>query len=242
MEDMERYGDYDEIDEEPRKRGGIGIFLKVLVAVVCIAVIGVMVFRIVIFNSYPAEVSRLIFSDTLAEYYGATGGDIGAMTQSTRLSYDDPKEGNFFFGELIVVPGAEHLQVTVRYNVSLMESIKTKYGVTLDPDADPFELFDFKLARTPLGYVSPEGESEPPIEYVGALTARASAESMMYRYARLGFDGVEFGLGEGETPVGWYRLEISIKGVDMKPYTLPVYQYGLGLEDYELGKDEVPQP
>ena len=242
MEDMERYGDYNEVDEEPARRGPVGLIIKILIALVCAAVIGVIAFRITVFNNYPKEVSRIIWTDSLADYYEATDGDIGAKSQSTRLSYDDPKEGNFFFGELIIVPGADHLQVTVRYNTSLMQAIKDEYGVELDPDADPFDIFDFKLVRTKAGYTPPEdGSSEAvPVESVGVIGATKSASRMMYRYARIAFDGVDFGFDEGESPVGWFRLEITVKGVDMEPYTLPVYNINLEAEDYKLSKSEVP--
>lgn len=241
MEDMERYGDYNEVDEEPAKRGPIGLILKILVALMCATVIGVLAVRIYMFNSYPKDVSQLIWTDALSDYYDSTEGDLGAKTYSTRLNYDDPKEGNFFFDELIIVPGADHLQVTVRYNTSLMEAIKTEYKITLDPDADPFEIFEFKLARTLSGYVAPEdGTEEVPTESVGSIGATATAENMMYRYARVAFDGVDFGLDEGETPVGWYRLEITIKGVEnMKPYTLPVYNAEVDFTDYTPSRSEV---
>lgn len=242
MEDMERYGDYNEVDEEPGGRSIVGIVLKVLIALIIVSVIAVLAIRISLFNNYPAEVSRVIWTDDLAAYYAATGGDIGAKYQSTRLSYDDPKEGNFFFGELVVVPGADHLQVTVRYNTSLMQSIKERYGIELDPDADPFDIFEFTLVRTASGYTPEDGADAEsfPTEAVGTLGATKSASNMMYRYARVAFDGVDFGFDEGETPVGWYRLEIRIKGTDKPPYMLPVYTTNLELEDYKLGRGEVP--
>jgi hypothetical protein len=55
------------------------------------------------------------------------------------------------------------------------------------------------------------------------------------------FDGVDFGFDEGETPVGWYRLEVRIKGSDAPPYLLPVYSTNLELKDYELGRGERPE-
>lgn len=243
MEDMERYGDYNEVDEEPGGRSIVGIVLKILIAVIIVSVIGVLAFRITVFNNYPAEVSEIIWTDNLKAFYDATGGDIDAKYQSTRLSYDDPKEGNFFFGELVIVPGADHLQVTVRYNTSLMASIKNTYGIELDPDADPFDIFEFTLVRTASGYTPEDGENAEsfPTEAVGTLGATKSASNMMYRYARVAFDGVDFGFDEGETPVGWYRLEVRIKGSDAPPYLLPVYSTNLELKDYELGRGERPE-
>ncbi|MBR7116270.1 MAG: hypothetical protein IKC87_00990 [Clostridia bacterium] len=246
MEDMERYGDYNDTeDDEPKKKSGvIGIIIKVLIAAVCITVIGVIGFRISIFNNYPEEVSRVIFSDELKAYYDKNGGNISAATQSAPTKYDDPDEGNFFFDKLVFVTGADHVQLTVRYNTSLMAAIKEEYGIELDPDKDPLELFDFKLVKTEAGYTPPtDGTVEPvPVETVGSLTATKTASQFMYRYVRLAFDGVDFGLDEGETPVGWFRLDITIKGSqDMDPYMLPVYQYSLEMTDYALSPEEVPK-
>ena len=241
MEDMERYGDYNETDEEPGRKSPVGIIIKILIAVVCLAVIGVVGFRIFMFNTYPEEVSGLIYTDSLREHYEKTSGNIGALTQDLGIKYDDPKEGNFFFDKVIVVPAADHIQLTVRYNTALYETIKTKYGVVIPEDADSAEIFEFRIARTKSGYI-PTGDDERfPIEYVGTLGATATASSAMYRYVRVAFDGVDFGLDEGETAVGWYRLEIKLRGVDMDPYTLAVYQYGEETKEYKLGKGEVPQ-
>ena len=245
MEDMERYGDYNEVDDEPAegKARIFGIVIKVLIAVVCAAVIGVVAFRITLFNTYPAEVSRLVYSDALADYYRECGGDMKAYTQDPgNLRYDDPAEGNFFFDKLVIVPDAGHLQVTVRYNTSLMDSIKQKYGVELDPDADPADIFEFKLIKTAEGYVSSGDEDESvPLEVAGTESVYVSASTLMYRYARVGFDGVEFGFGDGEEQVGWIRLDVYIKGVEMaSPYSLPVYLNTLDLIEYNLSGEEVP--
>ena len=247
MEDMERYGDYNEIDDEPAegKARIVGIVIKVLIGIVCAAVIGIVAFRITLFNTYPDEVSRLIFSDSLTEHYNQNGGELSAYTQDPgNLRYDDPNEGNFFFDKLVLVPGADHLQVTVRYNTSLMEAIKAKYGVELDPDADPADIFEFKLVKTETGYTPPEGGTSAavPVEAVGEQSVYHASSSLMYRYARVGFDGVDLGLDEGETPVSWLRLDIYIKGVEMTaPYSLPVYQSSLELIEYNLSAKEAPQ-
>ncbi len=243
MEDLERYGDYNELDEIPGKRSNpIVTVLKVLIFAFCVLVIGVIAFRIFIFNSYPDEMKTLYSTPALEEYYESAGDRMALYTQTTEVKYDDPAEGNFFFDCLVVAPDADHLQVAVRYNSSLMESIKDKYGVILDPDADPTELFEFTLVRAQEGYVPPEdGKSETvPVETVGTLVGTDTASSLMYRYCKVAFDGVDFGLDEGEEPVGWFRLDITIKGVEMKkPYSLPVYQHALELEERPLKSGEL---
>lgn len=243
MDDMERYGDYNDTDDDGGKRGIVGTIIKILIAVVCIVVVGFIAFRIYIFNYYPESVSGVIYTDALAEHYSATGGSLGAFTQENNVKYDDPNDGNFWFDKLVILPDADHLQVSIRYNTSLMDNILAEYGVALDKDALPTDLFDFKLARTKTGYIGSEGSTEPvPVEYVGSLGAYVNDANLMYRYCRLAFDGVDFGLDEGEETVGWFRLEITVKGAEKIPtFMLPVYVAEYGMIEYSLSDAEVPQ-
>lgn len=237
MDDFERYSDYNEYEDDlPRNKSCVGLVLKILTAVVCLFVVGFLSFRLIIFNRYPDSIKNIYFNDVLTEYYNGTEGNIGAKTQILRAPYDDPDEGNFFCDNLIVIPGANQLQISVRFNVSIIESIKTKYGVELNPDAK--ENFTFKLSVIPLSkndetaYPTATITQDPVVEY---------DKMLMYRYYKLVFDGVDFTLpGEDEI---WIRLEIFINGVEMeKPYQILVYEDTAEsqTDDYVLSKKERP--
>ena len=234
MEDLERYSDYNDYeDENPRGKSHVGLVLKILVFTVCFSVVGLLVFRVILFNDYPDAMEKLYFGDKLTEYYEATGGDIGAKTQSLSAPYDDADKGNFFCDNLIVIPGINQLQISARYNVSLMESIKQEYGVELNPDnADNFS---FRLYAIPL--------SEEGSEHIatGALTFSDFDSRLMYRYYKLVFDEVDFEI-EGEEQL-WIGLEITINGVQMeKPYMVLIYEDTEEKEfvDYKLSAGEKP--
>ena len=86
MEDIERYGDYNEVDEAPGGKGNIVfLIIKVLVAVATVAVIGVLGFRIYFFNYYP------FMNQTLTIYRTATTPSPGTSNPvynaPERLSY-----------------------------------------------------------------------------------------------------------------------------------------------------------
>ena len=234
MEDMERYSDYNEYeDDEPRKKSYVGLMLKILIAVVCISVAGLLAFRIIIFNNYPDSMKNIYFNDKLTAYYNEKNGDIGAKTQNLRAEYDDPDEGNFFCDNLIVIPDINQLQVSVRYNVSLMQSIKEQYGIELSADAE--NLFTFKLSVLPLS------KDDGTAVSTGTLTVTETDKMMMYRYYKLVFDDVDFTL-EGEDEV-WIRLEIYINGVEMeKPYMVLIYEdtKTAVFEEYKLSSKERP--
>ena len=233
MDDMERYGDYNEIDEPPAKRGAVGTVLKVLLALLCVTVVGIIGFRIATFNYYPKEMKELYVNDALEEHYKENGG-ITATTQKIRYPYDDADKGRFFSDYLIVVREAGQLQITLRYNKALIEDLEKEYGVTLSGE----DIFEFRLARDPR--VNTEGEviSEP----VGTLSVCESDEFLMYRYYKLVFDGVDFG-SESEPEVEWLRVEVLIRGVEMEePFLLLIYEnHGdySQFSDYKLSNGEV---
>ena len=221
MEDMERYGDYNEIDEAPSKNP-VTTVLKFVLAAVCFLVIGFLAFRIIIFNYYPTEIKNLYFNDTLTAYYNSTGGDMEVLTQELRAPYDDEDDGNFFCDNLFVITGAGQLQVSLRYN---------------DISESGFDAFTFRLVRNPL-----TEEGEPVVLAENPEIIRDSL--IMYRYAKLVFDGVEFGLDEGENKAEWIRLEIELVG-EKKPtvFMIPVYEnhsdYS-SFDEYKLSAKERP--
>ncbi len=239
MEDMERYSDYNEYEDDiPKGKSVIGLVLKILVGLVCIAVVGVLVFRIVLFNRYPANIKNIYFNDKLTAYYNETDGDIGAVTQSLRAPYDDADKGNFFCNNLIVVRDINQLQVSLRFNESLKENIKTEYGVDIDID-DP-SVFSFNLSIIPLA------NGSTPIS-TGTVSVPYTDSSFMYRYFKLVFDDVAFEVdGYDEF---WIRLEIQIDGVnnvktkEPEVFMVLVYEdsetYGV-FNDYDLSAKERP--
>lgn len=246
MSDFERYGDYNEIDEAPKK-SVVGLILKVFIVVLCLGVVGFMIFRVILFNHYPKEMKNIYFTEELTEHYNNTSGNIGALTQkllnSRNYGYDDAKEGNFFCKHFVYIPATEELQITLRYNVSLMESIKDKYGVSLDADSE--ENFSYRLVAMRKNDTTDEGLSSEqlgtPME--AEVVAKEYDSFLMYRYVRLVFDGVKLNDGE-ENEVDWIRLEVSVNGVETeKPYMIAIYlndDERFPLVPYELSSKEKP--
>ncbi len=233
MEDMDRYGDYNEADEAPGGNKNIVItLLKVLIFVICFAVVGVLIFRVALFNYYPSNIKNIYFNGELTELYNKNNGDIDALTQSIRYPYDDPDKGNFFCDNLILIKDAGQLQVSLRYNSSVFDTIAGEYGVTLDPSSP--DLFSFKLERVPFE------EGAEPYE-IGSLDYSERDGLLMYTYYKLVFDDVEF-LGDDEED--WIRLAVTLNGVEgAEPYYILIYE---STEDYnrfteyELSSGERP--
>ncbi len=235
MEDIERYSDYNEYEDDiPKNKSYVGLVLKIIVGLICAAVIGVLGFRLILFNLYPDNIKNIYFNEKLTAYYNETDGNIGALTQDLRAPYDHNEEGNFFCDNLIVIRDINQLQVSVRLNESLKENIKNKYGVDIDVN-DP-SIFSFSLSLIPLV------KGSEPIS-MGTVSVPHTESKNMYRYFKLVFDDVMFEK-EGYKEF-WIRLEIEIAGVEReKPFEVLIYEdsedYGK-FKEYKLSGKEKPQ-
>ena len=236
MEDMERYGDYNEVDEAPGgKKNIIVLLLKLSVLFVCAMVVGVLGFRVFLFNTYPDNVKNIRFTDGLKAYY-SEHGEIHALTQKLRSPYDDADAGNFFCDNLIVVREAGALQVSVRFNTSAIENIERELALE-GLSADDADLLTFRLYKN--------GESENEEEHlIGTLTYKELSSKMMYRYYKLAFEDVDF--GEGADKIEWIRLEIFVKGQEGdKPFAMiPIYEDNADFSyftEYKISKEMLPK-
>lgn len=233
MEDFERYGDYNELEEIPGHRTPLGKILRVLVAVVILFVVGLLGFRLVLFDYYPKSIKNLYFNETLTAYYEKTSGAIGAKTQRIRFPYENNSNGYFFSDNLVLIDGADQLQVSLRLNVSTVDAIEEKYGLS-GLSRDSLDYLSFRL-------VDMVKDGEGDVERVLAEGKVVVEEKvMMYRYLRLVFDGVDlFDHADGTAPSAWMRVDIFVHGTEGEaPFaSLLVYE---NHEEYCLFKDYVP--
>ena len=235
MDDFERYGDYNEVDEPPTKNRMLS-FIKTVCVVLVFSIIGFLAFRVFSFNYYPNSVKNIYFNDSLTAFYNEREGDIGALTQSLRAPYDDADKGNFFCDNLIIIPELGQLQLSVRYNISMLSSLEQELSLSVSPDDK--NLFTFRL------YMS--GESEDEAEHiVGRLDYIGFDSFLMYRYYKLVFDDIDFKM-DSEDKINWIRLEIFVNGAsDDKPYSMvAVYENNENYDsfkEYKLSGGERPQ-
>jgi hypothetical protein len=235
MEDMERYGDYNEVDESPSKNP-VTMLLKGVLTAVCFMVIGFLLFRIILFNYYPAEIKQLYFNDALTAYYQSVGGNMEVLTQDLRAPYDDEDDCNFFCDNLLVITDADQLQISLRYNEAINAIFLEKYGVDISKLG--FDAFTFTLVRDSL-------TDDKKATVLLAENPEIITDSlMMYRYAKLVFDGVDFGLDEGENKAEWIRLEIELNGAKEKTvFMIPVYENNSeysSFDEYKISAKERP--
>ena len=239
MEDLERYADYNEYEDDiPKSKSKVLLTLKILIAIVCIGVVSFFAFRIVMFNYYPDTIEDIYYTEELAAYYEATGGNIGAKTQNMRAPYDNEKSATFFADNLIVIENIGELQVSIRYLKTLRPEIEALHGVTI---GDARDSFTFMLTRNNPSYDKnmPVSEENPVHIVVPARVTVITDSSLTYEYVKLVFDGVDF------EDVAWLSLAIYVNGscAEGEPYRIAIYENNEAhsiFNDYELSEEERP--
>ncbi|MBR2466449.1 MAG: hypothetical protein IKB38_05920 [Clostridia bacterium] len=246
MDDMERYGDYNEIDAPPGKSIG-RLIVKIVVALICLSVASVLIIRIAMANHYPDFAENIYFDEVLTEHYKKTGGNIGAETQMLMRRYDDPDEGNIFCQNLIIIREINQLQIAVKFNKSVEENLAKKFGKS--PDTLSGTAFTFRLVRN-----NPEGKTADTFSekcVLGTLSVKIFDTGMQYGYYKLVFNGVDF---DGEEyfsgkAATWIRLETflddgtgTFDGKNKFTQNLIYQNDGKNPEfvPYELSDEEVP--
>lgn len=239
MDDLERYGDYNEYEDDiPKKKGKVMLVLKILIAVVCVSVIGLFAFRMIMFNYYPDSMKNIYFTDSLTAYYNKKDGDIGATTQKLRAPYDKEQNATFFADNLIIIEDIGEIQLSVRMLKSLRDDVEREWGITLADDIK--DSFTFALYRNNPSYNDKQPESAENSLFlpIGENTVAFTDDSVSYEYIKLVFDGVDF---DG---VKWLSLAIYVNGVEMKePYRIAVYENNedfSAFDEYKLSGKEKP--
>ena len=223
MDDLERYGDYNEIDESPSKnKNPMLLTMKIMIMVVALLVIGVIGFRIFTMNYFPSALSSIYIDDAIIKAYEENGGNLDAVTQYIRFPYDDEDEGNLFCEEIIVIRSMGRVQLNLRMNVSATANFAKKYGV--ESIADSENLLTFRLFRNNLEGIDKDAEISDVTkgqtsdytfykrDEVGTLTSIETDTAFMYRYYRVVFDNVDFDGVSDDDIATWLSLAIYVNG------------------------------
>jgi len=223
-----------------RKENDMKIFRRALyfTLIACLVIfVAAIFFRIYMNEHYPKDSVRIVFTEKLTDYY-ESADDFRVYTQKLRTPYDKTKGATFFAEELYLVPEAEHLQITLRYNEKSLENVKEYYKLDALPEIKE-EMFRYELR---ISYNTDENGTDyvtVPLSYYAEYTAYG-----MYRYDKLAFDGADF---DG---AAWMCIDIYLDGQDEKFGSVLVYEsnfefdgklYPYGIDEKRIPKGDLPK-
>ncbi len=184
----------------------------------------------------PSEVKSLSVNAPLQEAYRtalAEGRELTVFTQNQMdtTSVRDKNYSYFTAKEARFIVEADQIQLLFRYNNATIRHLMEDYGLAETPDRAE-ELYDVTLYvaydLTPADLTDNAGNHPASVKFVRYhATESVSAQSLMYNYRRLTFDGIDMTVTD--TPVLAVYVDVYYKGdlnYEAEPYgTLCIYDY-----------------
>ena len=227
----------------------IKILLKSVALILIVGTIIFFLWRAFISTIVPKEVDGLAPNAPLhAAWQAATesGKELTYFTQ--RQSETTTAEHNYSYftaKDVAFIEDANQVQVLFRYNNATIRSLVNDYNLPAVPDRSA-ELYDVTLYvaydLTPDNVGDNDGNNPESVKFVRYYpTESESAQTLMYNYRRLTFDGVDMTVTEN--PV--LAVYVDVYYVEDVDYTkdsygtLCIYDYATQKDYYELEKDEI---
>ena len=209
MADYERYGDYNDIDEEKiGQRRPVLRLLRIFFTVALFLFAGFLIFRLIVAEYYPRALKTFRMTPALEAY--AEENDLDPERVKISVPYDDNTRASFIADNLAIERNAGAVQFTLRLSKYTMTRLAETTGT--DPEKKPDESRFIVRLQDDFGNVY-------------EVSDQIGRSYLWYRSVRYCFDGVNF---EG---VGWIRAEIYLSSDPNAavPYaTIPVLDFSAG--------------
>lgn len=192
----------------------IGWVIRLLATLLILSVAGVVIWRVFFSAKIPESVRYLQQNEILSAAYAENDGNLTFRRQEqASITRGEKNNGYFSVVDCVFIPEAEQVQIVFRYNNSTIRHLAADYDLDEIPDKAA-ELFDVTLVRTT--DLTPEDKSDngDPSTFASErihATGATRAESALYTFVRLVFDGV--------------RVEPDTEGVFADVYYLGALDY-----------------
>lgn len=227
--------------------------MKITVKAICLTIIfGTILFfiwRAFISTIVPSEVEGLAPNDPLKAAWLAADEEGETLSYFTQMQDETTTaEHNYSYftaKEVAFIEDANQIQLLFRYNNSTIRSLVKDYDLPSIPDRTA-DLYDITLYvaydLTPADPTDNDGNDPESVKFVRYYpSSTESAQSLMYNYRRLTFDGIDMNVTENPVLavyVDVYYVEDVDYGKDSYG-TLCIYDYATIRDYYELTKDEI---
>ncbi len=167
-----------------------------------IAVVGILAWRIMSSDN-PKSMETLSASPKLVSLYEEEGEELYMFRQEQRsITSSEKNYGYFAITDYVIIPDADQIQATVRYNNSTLRHVAEDYGLD-EPPAREDDVFDitllFAIDLTPEDTddnLGNDGESVRFVRCHGEVVL--SEEKNLYNFRRMVFDVDSCGLDLSE--------------------------------------------
>ncbi|MBQ9081000.1 MAG: hypothetical protein IJY27_08025 [Clostridia bacterium] len=219
----------------------VGKVIKAILYLIIATMVSFLVWRVYFSTSIPNNIKRIVVTDSLAEAYTATGGELGAFDQEQyTITRGDDNYGYFSIEDYVIIPEAKQVQIIFRYNNSTVEALAEDYDLTEMPDLSA-ELYDVTLVKTT--DLTPENADDNNDEGAFSETRYYPSEviaerTLLYNFRRIVFENVEI----NEDDLGLFADIYYVEDIDYgeDPYgALCLYDKEMANKPYEFTKKDI---
>ena len=210
MADYERYGDYNDIDDDKQVGGRRPVLrlLRWLVSATLFLFCGFLLFRLIVAEYYPRDLRAFRMTPVLSAY--AETHDLSPEKVKIRVPYDDNVRASFIADNLVIERESGAVQFTLRLSKYTMTRLSETLGedVGIKPDESRF------IVRL-LDNLGNRYEK----------TDQLGQSYLWYRAVKYCFDGVDF------KGVAWIRADVYLTSDPdaTEPYaSVPVLDFSGG--------------
>lgn len=176
-----------------RTARAIGVVFRLVATLLILSVAGVVIWRVFFSAKIPKSVCYLQKNEVLSAAYAENGGNLTFRRQEqASITRGEKNNGYFSIVDCVFIPEAEQVQIVFRYNNSTIRHLAADYGLDAIPDKSA-DLFDVTLLRTTDLTPDDASDNGDPTTFASErihATSATRAESALYTFYRIVFDGV----------------------------------------------------
>jgi len=210
MADYERYGDYNDIDDDKQVGGRRPVLrlLRWLVSATLFLFCGFLLFRLIVAEYYPRDLRAFRMTPALSAY--AETHDLSPEKMKIRVPYDDNVRASFIADNLVIERESGAVQFTLRLSKYTMTRLSETLGEDIGTKPDESRFIVRLLDNLGNRYEK---------------TDQLGQSYLWYRAVKYCFDGVDF------KGVAWIRADVYLTSDPdaTEPYaSVPVLDFSGG--------------
>ncbi len=162
------------------------ITFKTVILAISFFIYAFFIFRLCSTQDAPKSVSSVVWNETARAAYAADPDGFQILSQEPSTFITD--DGRFWISNVVYLPQAKQLQLTIKYNDSTLKYLKEALAkqASGEDDAEPLTADDITLPDEPFDYTVLDNSGTRYTEH----TSIADREQN-YNYRRLVFENIE---------------------------------------------------
>ncbi len=170
-----------------------GIIIKTIFSLFVLSVCALLIWRVFFSTKEPKSIKTLYVNEALADAYAEHGDELEFKYQNQySLTYTEKNAGYFGISQYVIIPGADQIQIVLRYNNNTLKHLKEDFDLDELPKKGE-EHLDLSLRQ--IIDLTPDNSDDNSDPATLSITRHTPTKvitdtTALYTYHRIVFDNV----------------------------------------------------